>query len=192
MGKNERTKKEYWIWVLRVFLTLACAALIAFIFTNSLKNCEQSVKQSSGVVETVQKVAAFFDPNSKIATATGDAYDKLHIVVRVLAHFAEFMLLGSLLSWCVFSYNFKKIFQIIPPCGLLFVALTDELLQIFTVGRAFEFTDILFDCGGGLVGIGIAILAVWLGVLVYKKKKVKKEASLLQEECASDRVGEEE
>ena len=192
MGKNATSKKEYWLWALRVFLTLACLALIGFIFANSLKDSEKSVEQSSGVVKTVQKVAAFFDPNSKIANATGDAYDKLHAVVRVLAHFAEFMLLGGLLCWCVFSYNTKKIFQIVPPAALLFVSLTDECLQIFIEGRAFQLTDVLFDCSGGIVGIGIAILTVWLGFVIYKKRKIEKERALLDAECAADRVGEEE
>ena len=58
---------------------------------------EQSAEKSSEVVKAVQKVAAFFDPNSAIATATGEAYDRLHAAVRNWAHFAEFALLGGLL-----------------------------------------------------------------------------------------------
>ena len=188
MGKKENTKTKYFLWGLRGFLTLACLLLIAFIFTNSLQEGEQSAEKSSEVVKAVQKVAAFFDPNSVIATATGEAYDRLHAAVRNWAHFAEFALLGGLLCWCCFSYTFKKIFQIIPPCAVALVAVTDEILQLFTSGRAFQVFDILLDCGGGIVGIGFAILTVWLGVLAYKKKK--QAASL--EGAMENRVGEEE
>ena len=42
------------------------------------------------------------------------------------------------------------------------------------------------------MGIGIAILTVWLGFVIYKKRKIKKEQALLEAESAADRVGEEE
>lgn len=192
MGKKERIKKEYWLGALRGFLTLACIVMIAFIFANSLQASEKSVEKSSNVVKTVQKVAAFFDPNSKIANATGESYDRLHAVIRSLAHFAEFMMLGSLLCWCVFSYTFKKIFQIIPPCSVVIIGVLDEILQLFTSGRAFQVVDLLLDFSGGALGIGVAILTVWLGFVIYKKKKVKKESARLLEACRAERVGEEE
>ena len=72
------------------------------------------------------------------------------------------------------------------------MSLTDECLQIFIEGRAFQLTDVLFVCSGGIVGIGIAILTVWLGFVIYKKRKIEKERALLEAECAADRVGEEE
>ena len=188
MGKTKNTKTKYFLWGLRLLLTLACVLFAAFIFANSLQEAEESVEKSSNVVKAVQKVAAFFDPNSPIANATGEDYDKLHAVVRNLAHVAEFALFGSLLSWCCFSYTLKKIFQSIPPCALALVALTDEFLQLFTSGRAFQFTDLLLDVGGGVLGIGFAILTVWCGVLVYKKRK--KATGL--EPAIENRVGEEE
>ena len=186
MGKMEKTKTKYFLRALRILLTVACALWIAFIFANSLQAGEESVEQSSEVVKAVQKVAAFFDPNSSIANATGAAYDRLHAVVRSLAHFAEFALLGGLLCWCCFSYTLKKIFQIIPPCGVAAVGLIDEMLQLFTSGRAFQITDLLLDFAGGVVGIGFAILTVWLGFCIYKKKKTALKTVL------ENRVGEEE
>ncbi len=175
MEKKAWTKTQYFRLALQIVLTLACVGVTVFIFSNSLKHAEQSTAQSAGVVKVVQEVATIIAPDSKIATATGADLDFLHSIIRNLAHFSEFALLGGLLCWCTFSYTFKKMFQILPPSILLLTACVDESLQLFSQGRAFQATDILIDCCGGIAGIAFAVLTVWFGIVVYKKRKVKKE-----------------
>ena len=91
MIKKPQTKGGWVRLILQILLSIACVLMLAFIFSNSLKSAEQSIEQSSHAVEIVQDFVAVFDPDSPIVTATGEAYDLLHEIVRTIAHFAEFI-----------------------------------------------------------------------------------------------------
>lgn len=172
---KEKTAKKYARLVLRIVLTVACLVMLGFIFSNSLKTAEQSTAQSSTVVDTVQKVAQAVAPESKIANATGDAYDRLHEQVRSWAHFLEFLALGALFGWCYFSYTLQKRYLYVSACAVVVVPVIDELLQLFSDGRGVSFADVLVDVCGGLVGIGVAVATVLLGVCIYRKKIKRRE-----------------
>ena len=166
-----KTDKIRIFW--RVVTTLACALMLLFIFSNSLKTAEASSAQSSVVVDTIQDVASVIAPQSPIATATGEAYDKLHADVRTLAHFSEFMLLGALFFWCWYSYTDKKIWLLAPAAGAIFTPMIDELLQMLSSGRAAEWFDVAVDVSGGLCGGIFALCTLTLGIHIYRKRKQK-------------------
>ena len=86
-----------------------------------------------------------------------------HGILRKLAHFTEFALLGVCLCW-LFGMLGKK-FPTPLLCGFL-VACTDEIIQCFIPDRGPAFTDVLIDTAGVAVGIGL-LLAVFV---IYKKK----------------------
>ena len=171
-----KTNKIRLFW--RIVTTLACALMLVFIFSNSLRTAEQSSAQSSAVVDTIQDVASVVAPNSPIANATGEAYDRLHASVRVLAHFCEFMLLGALFVWCWYSYTDKKIWLIAPAAGAILTPLIDELLQTLTSGRAAEWLDVAVDATGGLCGGFFALCMLTLGIYIYRKHKQKTEKAV--------------
>ena len=173
---KEKTNKIRLFW--RIVTTIACALMLVFIFSNSLLSAEKSSAQSSAVVDTIQDVASVVAPNSPIANATGDAYNKLHARVRVLAHFSEFMLLGALFVWCWYSYTDKKIWLIASAAGVVLTPLIDELLQTFTSGRAAEWLDIAVDTTGGLCGGLFALCTLTLGIFIYRKHKQKTEKAV--------------
>ncbi len=135
--------------VIFTFLTLAC---IAFIFSNSLKNGQQSSGMSNGVcgflVSILQKIGI-----------TVTVPDISH-AVRKLAHFSEFCLLGVLGS-CMFvrGYGQSGIFAL--PMGML-TAATDEFIQYFVPERACMFTDWCIDSTGLSVGIAFVTLILHL------------------------------
>lgn len=185
--EEKRTKQRTFLYILRCALIVASLLTMAFIFSNSLKNGEESTQQSTGVVDFVQDVASVIAPDSPIANATGEDYDLLHSFIRNLAHFSEFCLLGALLSWTCFSFTFKKIIQIFPPLGVATVAIADECLQLFTDARAFEVGDILTDTCGGVSGALIAIACVWIGYCIYKRKRKKKIQSSSAELAEGER-----
>lgn len=187
MQKNNLTKTEIFLLLLRILLVLASIAMTVFIFSNSLKDATVSSQQSSGVVDIVQQVASVIAPDSQIANATGEAYDLLHSIVRSMAHLLEFCLLGGLFSWTCLAHTFRKAWQLCPLAGVATVALIDECLQLATAGRAFQFTDLSLDIFGGAMGIGFAILCVWIGFCIYRKKdkKDKKREGRLMAELAA-------
>ncbi len=86
-----------------------------------------------------------------------------HGLLRKLAHFTEFTLLGACLCW-LFAMLGKK-FPIPLLCGFL-VACTDETIQCFIPDRGPAFTDVLIDTAGVAVGIGLLLGAF----AIYKKK----------------------
>lgn len=161
-------------WVLRVFLTAACIAMLAFIFSNSLKTGEQSTQQSSAVVDTVQDVAAVIAPDSSIATATGEAYERLHVWVRLVAHFFEFSLFGGLLLWCIASYTCQGKGLWCALLGVCLVPMIDESLQHFVAGRGAEFFDVCTDVAGGVCGILFALLVLLFIVSVQDKRQERR------------------
>ncbi len=163
-------------WTLRIALTVSCLAVLVFIFSNSLKTGAQSAQQSSTMVEVVQEVVAVVAPNSAIATATGAAYDRLHMWVRIFAHFAEFSLFGALLLWCVVSYTWKKEGLWLSLVGVCLVPIIDESLQFFVAGRGTEFCDVCVDVAGGIFGILFAIVVLLIILWAIDKKRLKKAA----------------
>lgn len=169
-------KGEILQWTLRIFLTAACVAMLIFIFSNSLKTGAQSARQSSTMVDVVQDVASVIAPNSPIATATGDAYDRLHAYVRVFAHFAEFALFGALLLWCIASYSWKKEGIWLSLAGVAFVPIVDEVLQYFVADRGTELCDVCVDMAGGVCGLLFAVVVLLLIVSVQNRKRAKMQA----------------
>ena len=159
------------LWAVRILLSVACALAVGFILYNSIQTAVESAKQSERVVEVVQEVATAIAPNSAVATATGADYDKLHSVVRTLAHFSEYALLGVLAGWCYRSYTDKKIWLLLPTVGMAVLSVLDELLQTLSEGRGTQVTDMLVDTLGGGLGVAFALLTVWLAVKMIRKRR---------------------
>ncbi len=167
MEKNQKTL----LWAVRILLSMACAFAVGIILYNSIQSAVESVRQSSRAVEVVQKVVATVAPNSPIVTATGEAYDRLHAVVRTLAHFSEYALLGALGAWCCRSYTDKKRWLFAPSVGVTLLAVMDECLQTMADGRGAQFVDVLVDICGGCVGIVFALFTIWaVGKLIQKRR----------------------
>lgn len=167
------------IFALRIILPMLCVLVLVFIFSQSLQTGEQSAQTSSKVVDTVQEVAQVIAPESKIATATGEAYDKLHADIRTLAHFAEFVLLGAVACGCCLVYTQKKRYWLLGILGLVLVPIIDETLQSFTANRAAEIIDILVDFGGGIVGFAL-VLGCFYGVAYWWKRRKNKRETVAQ------------
>ena len=166
MEKNQKAL----LWTVRILLSIACAFAVGFILYNSIQTAVESARQSSKAVEVVQKVVATVAPNSPIVTATGDAYDRLHAVVRTLAHFSEYALLGALGAWCYRSYTDKKIWLLAPCVGVAILAVADECLQTLADGRGAQFVDVMVDICGGAMGVAFALLTVWAVCKMIQKK----------------------
>lgn len=103
--------------------------MTAFIFANSMQNAEASSNLSMGLL----RILSF-----------------LHIsefALRKTAHFTEFSLEGFFLKG-----TFKKKTAVFPLFWGLAAALTDETIQIFSLGRASKVSDVWIDFGGIIFG----------------------------------------
>ncbi len=144
------------------FFSLLTLFSIVFIFSNSLKNGEESYEQSKGLVEFIESI---FDPDDKIPT------EDFNFSVRKASHFLEFALLGF--SFCsavaLACYTTGKYNICMPLLFGLFVAVIDEFIQGFT-GRSSMVSDVLIDFAGVIFGVLVSRLAISLN---FRKDSAK-------------------
>ena len=129
---------------------------VSFIFSNSLKNSEQSHKDSNVIVEFVEDVVKQMVPNN---------HWDWNYIVRKSAHIFEFFVLG-VCTMLFFSQvhtktNLNVLFAFV--CVIV-IASTDEFIQRFT-GRTSSVKDVMIDLFGASLGIGFVLL--WI---LWKRK----------------------
>ena len=105
-----------------------------FIFVMSSFNGSDSANQSNFIVSFISHI---FNINN---------IELLSFIVRKLAHFMEYLILGILVYNCFLKCNLS-----IFLC--LLYAISDEVHQIFVPGRSFQIRDVLIDLCGAIFGI---------------------------------------
>ncbi|MBO4326979.1 MAG: VanZ family protein [Clostridia bacterium] len=129
---------------------------LCFIFSNSLKSADVSSRDSGRLLAFLQKLLPALSDH----------------VLRKMAHFAEFAVLGVLAALtAVFFIKLRRLrasgtapVKIFPVLCVLFAfgilcPVIDELLQSLSPGRSTEFLDMLIDFGGFTFGALFPIAA---------------------------------
>ena len=154
-----RNKK---LW--RVMSVCLCVLCVIFIFSNSLDNGDESSFKSGFVVAVLQGVVNFFTDGVTVSES----------FVRTMAHFSEFALLGFLLMFCVKTFTQKYLKNIFIVLFIsLAVAVVDEILQLFSAGRASDVLDVAVDFSGAVTGILFFVLIVKLlhSIVIVRRRK---------------------
>jgi len=73
-------------------------------------------------------------------------------IIRKLAHFTIYFILGILAYLTLNSYSIKKSFYYSVVFCVIY-AVSDEIHQLFLEGRAFKLLDIIIDTSGSVFGI---------------------------------------
>ena len=125
---------------MRYFWLLLVVVLTAVIFVNSSLPATESGKLSGFVAQFVAQLSQLLD-----ITLKGDVEHN----IRKLAHFLEFACLGLL--WCKTFASFRvsnrtSTGYILLLC--LLTAVTDEYIQLFSLGREGKVMDVLLDFSG--------------------------------------------
>ncbi len=107
-----------------------------------------SVKQK--VIEVIKKVFPDFDAEQETAP---DISAALTTIVRKTAHFCLYLILGILALWTAKCFELKRY-----PCLLAFLfcvlyAISDEVHQVFVLGRAGRVSDVCIDSAGASIGV---------------------------------------
>ena len=90
-------------------------------------------------------------------------------IVRKTAHFTEFAIEGILLLSVVKGYTTRPLrFLGWPLLAGLMTALTDETIQLFSLGRSSQVTDVWIDFVGVVTG---TLLAFLVQAIVRRCKK---------------------
>lgn len=107
-----------------------------------------------------------------------DIADKLDFVVRKLAHFTEYAILGVFYSIGLIGFDVHKKYNkrrlILISSIMCFVySMSDEFHQLFVSGRNGNIRDVCIDTLGGITG-AVFVTIILIIVLRVKLKKVKK------------------
>ena len=144
-GSKSRT-----VWIVLVYLLIAVT--LGFIWGNSIKSRSESKLLSLGVLRWIRPLlGVIFSPEN--------VTDHL---VRKLAHFTEFGMLGAELILLTALMRKLRVWTVLN-CLLagLSVAVIDETVQIFSA-RGSQAIDVLLDFGGVVAGAAFALLIGWI------------------------------
>ena len=121
------------------------------IFLMSSFDATESANQSNFIVNIITNI--FKIENIEV----------LSFIIRKLAHFTEYLILGFLTINMLNKNDISKKYLISILICLIY-ATSDEIHQIFAPGRACQIKDILIDSIGSITGI-------YLYKLISKRKK---------------------
>lgn len=156
--------------ILRIVFILASIGVICWIFSNSIANGDESTKQSGAVKELV---------DTALTAVSGKEVDVPMLIIRKLAHFTEYLILGICLYLAFYFFRTRRIFMLIPCAVGIIVPIIDECIQLTSDGRTFAVTDMLIDMGGAACGMAATFGICALVCHIYNKRKNRSKS------CAS-------
>ncbi len=122
----------------RIIFGILAVLWLGFIFFNSLQDAKVSGSMSGGILSALHLPL------------------ELETLIRKLAHFFFFMILGLLVGGTF--YKGKKVLIPIVLLCVLLCACADETLQLFSDGRSSELRDVWIDFSGATVGAVLSML----------------------------------
>lgn len=144
-------------WILYILLGL----IVFFIWDNSMQNGGSSDGFSLFFAENFAPIVNKLGFHGNIWT--------LNRIVRKLAHLTEFTILGGVLYTILRRYITYD--TVIKTIGLgVLIAGLDEFIQLFSPGRSSQFSDILIDTVGVIIGILVVKLVHYIR---YKRSTFK-------------------
>ena len=143
----------------RVLFLMLLAIAFYVIFNFSAQDGEVSGSISQKVTEFIVKVI------SKVKTmdvATRLQWiEKLHPIVRKLAHFGVYTVVGFSVMGFMCTFDMRNIFKLLISFGVgVTYAISDEVHQYFIPGRNASIVDVGIDSLGVLTGIFILITLI--------------------------------
>ena len=138
-----------------IMLVLAFYVIFNFSAQDGEISGSLSRKVTEFIVEIVSKIKTM-DISRKI-----HYIEKLHPIIRKLAHFGVYTVVGFSVMGFMCTFDMKNIFKVIISfCIGVAYAITDEIHQYFIPGRSAEILDVCIDSAGVLTGIFILIILI--------------------------------
>ena len=136
-------------WILYIVLCL----IVFFIWDNSLQNGGNSDGFSLIFAEWLSPIADKLGFYGNIWA--------LNRIIRKLAHLTEFTILGGVLYVVLRRYiEYGTVVKTIVV-GIVIASL-DEFIQLFSLGRSSQLSDVLIDTVGIIIGISVVKLAYYI------------------------------
>ena len=136
-------------WILYIVLGL----IVFFIWDNSLQNGGTSDGFSLIFAEWLAPIADKLGFYGNIWA--------LNRIIRKLAHLTEFTILGGVLY--VVLRRYIEYGTVVKTIGVgIVIACLDEFIQLFSLGRSSQLSDVLIDTIGIIIGILVVKLAYYI------------------------------
>lgn len=136
-------------WILYIVLCL----IVFFIWDNSLQNGGTSDGFSLIFAEWLAPIADKLGFYGNIWA--------LNRIIRKLAHLTEFTILGGVLYVVLRRYiEYGTVVKTIVV-GIVIASL-DEFIQLFSLGRSSQLSDVLIDTVGIIIGISVVKLTYYI------------------------------
>ncbi len=166
--------KEYRRHKLLVYITLIpviATAIMIFLFSS--QSGSESASTSGGIVSAVLEVVEpEFDQLSETEQTT--LMESLQHIIRKLAHFLEYAMLGFFLMLHIkVRGNIRRGWLWAFGMGTAY-AITDEIHQMLVGTRSGQISDVLLDGAGVLCGVGV-LLVMWYVVDSLHGRRQMKE-----------------
>lgn len=120
----------------------------------SSKPAVESSRSSSIIVNIILDTLKLDESSEEVLT----------VIVRKGAHFTEYLVLSGLVTITCGAFSKKKNNSFILLSCVL-VALSDEFLQSFIVGRSSEVRDVLIDFSGALTFFIVNYMAIHIKIV---------------------------
>lgn len=157
-------KKEY----IKIFSIILVVTWCVTVFCLSAEVADDSSNTSGNTIRLVLKII-----NPKVDDITLNMMvTMLQPIVRKMAHFTLYAIGGILLFNMLDNFTTSRLKNVtISWASGTFYAVTDEIHQLFVVGRSGELRDVCIDSLGVLCGICL----IFLITMLYEKHNKKKE-----------------
>ena len=150
--------------ILRIALILLLLGTFYIIFGFSSQDGETSGGISRNITNTILQFSNKY--NTLKQEEKEQIADKTERIIRKIAHFSIYTLVGLLLMGILSTYPIKENWRILlSVCLGMMYATSDEIHQSFTPGRTPKITDVYIDTLGVILGI----LLILLGIKIYYK-----------------------
>ena len=157
---------------------LAGVFWMVMIFLFSGQTGDDSGRTSTNILQLVVKLLCWnFEtlPGARQA----QILETWHVIIRKGAHFAEYAVLGGLISNALRGFPRLKSWKWVISIGAsALYAVTDEIHQYFVPDRACRFLDVCIDTAGAAFGTVIFAIVMYLTVNYKENHKNDQKHSL--------------
>ena len=155
--------------VIRFILVLLLLVTFGMIFNFSNQDSDKSGSTSQKLTEAITRDIKAIQELNKDEKAK--VIDQIENIIRKIAHFSLYALVGFLLMSLLITYNINEKNKIISTVTIgAIYAISDEFHQSFISGRSGQASDVFLDTLGVAVG-GLFILLIIKIVNRLKKNK---------------------
>ncbi len=160
--KNKKINIIRIILIILLFITFA--RIFSFSNQNGVQSSGVSRKVTKILTNNIKKVQAMSKEEKEIFMNNAEK------IIRKLAHFSIYTVVGFLMMALMSTYNAKTIIRVSISFGIgVIYAISDEIHQYFIPGRSGRVFDVMIDSFGVLTGICIIMIIMYIITKIKKK-----------------------